>query len=152
MESIGAYLGLTCHRRHHRCHMECSTRAPSGEATPPRGPVSGSGVKGVATRPLDGGALTLGQAHAPARGPAARRHACPAAMSSCIPHPRSTRHGCGVTREKRGGEEKGKRKGSRPDLLRRRFSSPVSTATMVAVAVASAVRRRAGEGRNEIRV
>ena len=43
---------------------------------------SGSGVKGVATRPLDGGTLSLGRASSPARGPAAAPLCCTSRLSA----------------------------------------------------------------------
>ena len=49
-----------------------STRfAGAGQSRHRAASALGSGVKGVATRPLDAGVLSLGRTHAPARGPAA---------------------------------------------------------------------------------
>ena len=42
--------------------------ATTEQVTPPRGSTSGSGVKGTAAQPFDGGALNLGWTHAPAKG------------------------------------------------------------------------------------
>ena len=42
--------------------------APTGQVTPPCGSASGSGVKGIAAQPFDGGALTLRWTHAPTKG------------------------------------------------------------------------------------
>ena len=56
--------------------------APTGQVTPPRGSASGSGVKGTAAQPFDGGALTLGWTHAPTKGRAAAPALPPAAMAA----------------------------------------------------------------------
>ena len=53
--------------------------APTEQVTPPCGSASGSGVKGTVAQPFDGGALTLGWTHAPAKGRAAAAPLPPAA-------------------------------------------------------------------------
>ena len=74
MDGTGAYLGLTC-RCHHRrrCFDVTWEEPPKPPAKRSRHRAAyalGFGVKGIATRPLDGGELTLGRARAPARAPA----------------------------------------------------------------------------------
>jgi hypothetical protein len=78
IEGTGAYLGLT-YRHHNR---QCAGRTATTPLLPTRGtePSCCSSLcvlaqaQGVAARPLDGGALSLGRARTPTKGPAAVPH------------------------------------------------------------------------------
>jgi hypothetical protein len=101
----------------HRCfpnrhRAKKSTRAAAGESTPSRRATLGP--RGTVARPLDGGALTLRWARAPARGPTAAPSASPLVVSGQRAAMAAAR--VVVLREKGRGKRQEKGNGGRREL------------------------------------